>query len=619
MANKVNLYLWTGTVWKEALCDANGKMIIDPSEILEDTPTDGEVGKAPTSNWAYDHEHNSHDKVETEHLLFSESDEYSFKIRNLADTAYKSLKLATLEWQSALRALLDAATIEARAANENYLRFIAYDTDDATAEVARLVGAATAYFQATRGLVLNPMTDPANIVEGWLFYDSTDDRLAYRNASQTLALPNISVGNKTIYVDKEATGNADGTSWTDAFTTIQAAIDCIEDIIVHAYTIYVRDGTKKTGTADSNVANKLHDTGEFVATTTWAGRRVFNVDDGTWGVVSARDSDDQLSIVDTAGAALDLFPDGDEAYVIEPTPYRETVYLNSLPATNPAKLISGSLTIRAEYYWYGDCDTQANAGEILDATADFTGVEVGDRVFVIDLNGANGRNQDYEVGTVDDISQIGSDIVRTTLTKTPTANWKYTIAKTEISGSDDGLDSGTARSYCFNLRTIDNVELNGFLLTFSDSHCILAESARALDVNGAIVFDCDNGIRYQTGSDGYVYYSYIKVYGYYALTAYPKAGRLQSYYCVFDAPSYYVVSAREMSQIMCQYCYIDNGSRGVLAWGFSYLSFNYGTISGNATIGAYARNNSSISLYLTTNSGVTPEDPAGTTEGAYIS
>jgi len=37
------------------LVNAAGKLIIDPSEILENTPTDGEVAKAPTSNWAYDH------------------------------------------------------------------------------------------------------------------------------------------------------------------------------------------------------------------------------------------------------------------------------------------------------------------------------------------------------------------------------------------------------------------------------------------------------------------------------------------------------------------------------------------------------------------------------------
>lgn len=41
--------------WRSLICNAEGKLIIDPTEILEDNPTNNEVGKAPTSNWAYDH------------------------------------------------------------------------------------------------------------------------------------------------------------------------------------------------------------------------------------------------------------------------------------------------------------------------------------------------------------------------------------------------------------------------------------------------------------------------------------------------------------------------------------------------------------------------------------
>jgi len=56
-----NVILWgwdaDNEKYVKVLVNAAGKLIIDPTEILEDTPTDGEVGKAPTSNWAYDHEH----------------------------------------------------------------------------------------------------------------------------------------------------------------------------------------------------------------------------------------------------------------------------------------------------------------------------------------------------------------------------------------------------------------------------------------------------------------------------------------------------------------------------------------------------------------------------------
>ena len=46
-------------VWRKLVCNAAGKLIIDPSEILEEVPTNNEVGKAPTSNWAFDHKANA--------------------------------------------------------------------------------------------------------------------------------------------------------------------------------------------------------------------------------------------------------------------------------------------------------------------------------------------------------------------------------------------------------------------------------------------------------------------------------------------------------------------------------------------------------------------------------
>jgi len=56
----VQLWGWdaANSVWRKILVNAEGKLIVDPSELFEDTPTDGETGKGPTSNWAYDHEHN---------------------------------------------------------------------------------------------------------------------------------------------------------------------------------------------------------------------------------------------------------------------------------------------------------------------------------------------------------------------------------------------------------------------------------------------------------------------------------------------------------------------------------------------------------------------------------
>jgi len=57
-------------VWVKLLCNAEGKLIIDPSEIFEDVPTDNEHGKAPTSDWAYDHKADA----SAHHVRYSDAD-----------------------------------------------------------------------------------------------------------------------------------------------------------------------------------------------------------------------------------------------------------------------------------------------------------------------------------------------------------------------------------------------------------------------------------------------------------------------------------------------------------------------------------------------------------------
>jgi len=436
---------------------------------------------------------------------------------------------------------------------------------------------------------------------------------SYSEVLSDIAAAGVSTANKTIYVYAEATGDADGTSKANGFTTAQAAWNSLEAIIAHAYTIIVCAGTKKTGTADENTANHLVDDGNSQFVSGDVGKRVFNVGTGAWGVVGSFVDTGDVGIVDTAGANLDLFPAGTEAYVIEPTPYREQVAVDS-------KYIIGSVLIRTEFYWQGDCDTQANAGEILDATADFTNVEVGDKIVVLDLNGANGRAQDYEVGTVDDVSQVGSDIVRTTLTKTPTAGWIYTIVKTEISGSDDGLDSGTARNHLFWLTGVDNVDIYGFLLTFSDSWSVRYTNSRNCDLYYFYHENTDMGPGSLDHSQLFAYYGYIEastannwIYGFYS---YRRSVALAFYVALEQTGSAFY--AAQQTHIEAQYCYIDTTRNGMWVDLVSAGYFNKSTISGNATTGIYARRNSSVLTASTTNSGVTPEDPAGTVEGAYI-
>jgi len=47
-----------GNVWVKLQVAATGKLVIDPTAIFEEPPTNGEMEKAATSNWSFDHNAN---------------------------------------------------------------------------------------------------------------------------------------------------------------------------------------------------------------------------------------------------------------------------------------------------------------------------------------------------------------------------------------------------------------------------------------------------------------------------------------------------------------------------------------------------------------------------------
>jgi len=61
MAQDIHLWGWDVDAqdWVKCLVDPTGKLIIDPTDIFENSPTENEHGKAPDSSWAYDHEADS--------------------------------------------------------------------------------------------------------------------------------------------------------------------------------------------------------------------------------------------------------------------------------------------------------------------------------------------------------------------------------------------------------------------------------------------------------------------------------------------------------------------------------------------------------------------------------
>jgi len=446
----------------------------------------------------------------------------------------------------------------------------------------------------------------APISSNWAFDHNAAATGVHGVGTGTIA--SVSTADKIIYVWGEAVGDDDGTSKANGFTTIQAAVDSMEDIILHAYTIKVCNGTKKTGAADGDVANHLQDdtSSQFVAGD--VGKGVFNVTDGTWGVITAYNDAGDVTL------AADTFPDGNEDYVIEATPYRETVYLNSNPTVNPAHAILGSLVIEAEYYWYGDCEANAVAGKIVD-TGLLANVEIGDRVFIEDFNGANGRAQDYEIGTVDDIAGL-PDNVGTTLTKTPTTGWRYTIAKSEISGSDNGTDAGTARNACFSATSINNVRINGLRVTFSDGYCLNISSCRNWRLYGCIFENCDGGLLASVTSLLYTYYCYIGV-GSTGTIVSSSGSYADSRYGVMNGTGngFYVY---RFAGGLVSYSYIDDFSAAIVSEEMSWAYISRSTVENSVTKGLYATYNSAIETAYLTNNAITPVDPVGTTEGAYI-
>jgi hypothetical protein len=111
-----------------------------------------------------------------------------------------------------------------------------YQTADAT--LTALAGLATTadklpYFTAEDTAAVADLTAAARAL--------LDDANAAAMRA-TLGAASSTTAAMSVYVDSAATGDADGTSWTDAFVTVQAAVDSLPAIINHAVTIYVRKG-----------------------------------------------------------------------------------------------------------------------------------------------------------------------------------------------------------------------------------------------------------------------------------------------------------------------------------------------------------------------------------------
>ncbi len=223
-------------------------------------------------------------------------------LRNAADSAYQSLYLGTLVFNTALTAGANALSINAKGTNNNYLKFQAKDTEGGFLEIGRLAGASDPYFafggsqqwkfynsgvvdfnnltgilRADSGAVSvdttallkdgsvalagnldfaeykaialvcdNGSTVPAAPTKGQWFLHTPTGRTVLLIYDGSNWIPIISLGTMTVYVD-----GTDGTDSIDyggavdagAFKTVQYVINAIPGTITGNVVIYIAAGT----------------------------------------------------------------------------------------------------------------------------------------------------------------------------------------------------------------------------------------------------------------------------------------------------------------------------------------------------------------------------------------
>ena len=131
--------------------------------------------------------------LRTTDLSLREYDAVSLTIRDLADTAYRDLLLRILTF-STLGGVGATPSLSPENTDARPLLLQARDSGVGLVEVARLMGAADPYFQATLPMRLNPAGAPGVILEGHFWYDAGSNRLMYRDDAATRTVLDDSIG-----------------------------------------------------------------------------------------------------------------------------------------------------------------------------------------------------------------------------------------------------------------------------------------------------------------------------------------------------------------------------------------------------------------------------------------
>jgi hypothetical protein len=357
----------------------------------------------------------------------------------------------------------------------------------------------------------------------------------------------------SIYVDSAATGTGDGTSWTDAFTTIRAAINSLPTVLEHAVTIYVRKGASA---------------------------------------------------------------------------YAENIIIQQ-------SVGKGSLTIRGEYYWTGNCAAATTPGTTKFKTAthaDGANIAVNDRVLITSSYGGAGAYNYYVFSTVKSVVDKGSNIYEVELNAA--ADWGnigatdyYTILKTEITGNTTITSTRSISLVALSIAgyiTVTNAVLSALSFLFISSSTAAAltltsKSAIATMRNCYVNSDVTTRGAVNIGENSYLN----------ATISPASAGG------VGDASAANVFAASALSStaygtIMMIFggkntCNIKQSiikataaSCGFRADQLSFGYLHYCTIVTGTGTGVLATYNSSVVITNCNNSATTPKSPAGATDAAYI-
>lgn len=344
----------------------------------------------------------------------------------------------------------------------------------------------------------------------------------------------------SVYVDKAATGTGDGTSWTDAFTTIQAAINSLPTVLEHAVTIYVRKGA---------------------------------------------------------------------------TAYSETLTINQISG-------KGSLIIRGEYYWTGECAAAGTSSvNGFRVTADdAANIAAGDYILVTDGYGANDNYTHYLYTTVDSVALVSGTTYE--ITTTDSADWGnigagdyYSVVKTAISGTTliSNTQAISIRGLHFDAQiTVTN---SSTVLDFA-SVIIVASTGYAVYVQNTSIVSYGKNC-YFYGAGGGV----IAIENSVVALNYGGGTTSTAYACVLrsGSASNGAMYAVRMSTILVRNSIIRGGGYGVYAAQMSYAQLSNGLIVYGTTNGAVAALNSGVNTAGTVyNKATTPVSPAGASDASYL-